>query len=248
MKKVLFFALVFFFPLVVAAQDLLPADNGLATYHTSPRYRESESHPLQILAYAFHPVGWVAREVLFRPLSYFASSTETTRSVMGYREPFDYRQPECFSADDTSPDCRSLSPFNYGSQAAAPAEPAVDESLALQQEPCRQVYFPDVNFDFDKRVLNDLGRGRVRQIAQLLQQSPNLRIVLQGNTDFVGSEAYNDKLALDRAEAVRKELAALGVEPAAMSTVTFGQSKPIFEEKENWARAVNRRVEVKVAE
>lgn len=249
MKKALFFALVFFLPLVVAAQDLLPVDNGLATYHTSPRYRESESHPVRVLAYAVHPIGWVLREVLFRPLSYFASSTETTRSVMGYREPFDYRQPECFSADDSSPDCRSLAPFNYGSQAAGATEP-VDgaDTLALQQEPCRQVYFPDVNFDFDKRILNDLGRGRVRQIAQLLKQSPELRIVLEGNADYVGTEAYNNKLALDRAEAVRQELVSLGIEPAALSTVTFGQSKPIFEDKENWARAVNRRVEVKVAE
>ncbi|RIL09834.1 MAG: hypothetical protein DCC75_05665, partial [Proteobacteria bacterium] len=69
------------------AQEYLPDDNGLATYHTAPRYRESESHPLRVAAYILHPIGWVAREVLFRPLSYFASSTETTRSVMGYREP-----------------------------------------------------------------------------------------------------------------------------------------------------------------
>ena len=65
------------------AQDVLPADNGIYTYHTTPRYRDSESHPLRLLAYVVHPIGWVAREVFFRPLSYFASSTETTRSVMG---------------------------------------------------------------------------------------------------------------------------------------------------------------------
>src|SRR5437773_922107 len=71
----------------VLAQDQLPTDNGLATYHAAPRYRESESHPLRVLAYVVHPIGWVLREVIFRPLSYFASSTEVTRSVMGYREP-----------------------------------------------------------------------------------------------------------------------------------------------------------------
>ena len=40
------------------------------------------------------PLGWLAREAVFRPISYFASSTEVTRSVMGYREPYDFRQPE----------------------------------------------------------------------------------------------------------------------------------------------------------
>ena len=52
----------------VSAQDQLPYDNGLATYHTAPRYRESESHPLRIVAYALHPIGWALREGVFRPL------------------------------------------------------------------------------------------------------------------------------------------------------------------------------------
>jgi OOP family OmpA-OmpF porin len=229
----------------VEAQDMLPADNGLATYHTMPRYRESESHPFRVLAYVVHPVGWLAREVLFRPLSYFASSTETTRSVMGYREPFDYRQPECFSADDSTPDCRSLSPFNYDN--AAPVAP-VEAAPAAVVQATPQVYFPNVGFDFDKRTLNDLGKGRVHEIARTLQSSSAVKVVLQGHTDYVGTDAYNEKLGLDRAEAVRSELVALGVSADRLSTVTFGESQPIFSEQEDWARAVNRRVEVQVGE
>jgi outer membrane protein OmpA-like peptidoglycan-associated protein len=217
---------------VCVAQDLLPADNGLATYHTQPRYRESESHPLRIVAYALHPVGWVAREVIFRPLSYFASSSEITRSVMGYREPYDYRQPECFSADDSVPDCRSVVPFNYDSVPAAGA--ASD----------RAVYFPDVNFDFDKRALNALGKARARTISQLLEKQGGLKVVLQGHTDFYGSDEYNMKLGMDRAEAVRKELVSAGIPAERLSTVSFGESQPLFQEKEDWARAANRRVEV----
>jgi len=231
-------------PGMARAQEMLPADNGLATYHTMPRYRESESHPLRVLSYIVHPVGWVAREVLFRPLSYFASSTETTRSVMGYREPFDYRQPECFSADDSAPDCRSMSPFNYDNAAPAPVEAPV---AAVVQAPT-QVYFPNVGFDFDKRTLNDLGKGRVREISRTLQDSGSVKVVLQGHTDYVGSDAYNEKLGLDRAEAVRSELVALGISADRLSTVTFGESQPIFSEQEDWARAVNRRVEVHVGD
>lgn len=243
-RRVVFLLCSLFIPASVLAQDLLPADNGLATYHTSPRYRESESHPLRVAAYVVHPVGWLAREVVFRPLSYFASSTETTRSIMGYREPFDYRQPECFSADDSSPDCRSIMPFNYdapGATTGGAVEPA-----ALATEPQRQVYFPDVNYDFNVRKLNDLGRGRAHQLAALLNKEPGLKVVLQGHADYKGADQYNEKLGLDRAEALRQELVALGVSADRLSTVTFGESQPLLPEQEDWARAVNRRVEVHV--
>lgn len=224
----------------VSAQDVLPADNGLATYHTSPRYRDSESHPIRVVGYIVHPVGWLLREVIFRPLSYFASSTETTRSVMGYREPFDYRTPECFSADESVPDCRSILPFNYDVGSAAD-----DGAASVQAESAiREVYFPNVNFDFDKRTLNQLGKGRAKQIAEMLQKDANLKVVLQGHADYIGSEQYNMKLGMDRAEAVRSELVALGVPETRLSTVSFGETQPVFNVEEDWARAVNRRVEV----
>ncbi len=242
-----FFAVLFLLllPGFVAAQDVLPIDNGLATYHTSPRYRESESHPLRVVAYVVHPVGWLAREIFFRPLSYFASSSETRRSVMGYREPFDYRQPECFSADDSTPDCRSVLPFNYDVAPPAVVEPV--EEVAMVSEPVmRQVYFPDVNFEFDKSRLTDLGKGRANQIAKLLESDQGLRIVLEGHADFIGSDAYNEKLGMHRAETVRKELVALGVPADRLSTVTFGKSQPVLADETDWARAVNRRVEIHV--
>lgn len=220
------------------AQDHLPADNGLVSYHTAPRYRESESHPLRVLAYVVHPIGWVAREVIFRPLSYFASSTEVTRSVMGYREPFDYRQPECFSADDSTPDCRTLMPFNYDSIGGAGA----GEGAVVSSE--RAVYFPDVNFDFDSRSLNGLGKAKAAQVGQMLAKDQSVKVVLQGHTDYKGSDQYNMKLGMDRAEAVRKELVSLGVSAERLSTVSFGESQPLFAEQEDWARAANRRVEV----
>ncbi len=248
-KKLALLLSLVLLPGAVLAQDLLPADNGLATYHTSPRYRESESHPLRVAAYIVHPVGWLARELVFRPLSYFASSTETTRSIMGYREPFDYRQPECFSADDSTPDCRSILPFNYdnpGAASTAATSSGAVEPAALATEPTRQVYFPDVNFDFNKHQLNDLGRGRAHQLAALLSKDPGLKVVLQGNADYKGSDAYNEKLGLDRAEALRQELVSLGVGADRLSTVTFGESQPLLSEQEDWARAVNRRVEVHV--
>jgi outer membrane protein OmpA-like peptidoglycan-associated protein len=221
------------------AQERFPADSGLWDYHEAPNYRESESHPLRILGYVLHPIGWVAQEVIFRPLSYFAASSETSRKVMGYRDPFDFRKPSCFSADDSTPNCRDFPPFNT---IGAGARVESTEAAINESEPARQVYLPDVNFDFNSHKLTDLGEGRVRQIAQLLNEAPGMRIVLEGNADQIGSDVYNEKLGMNRAESVRQRLVGLGVAPDRLSSVTFGKSKPVFAEQESWARAVNRRV------
>jgi hypothetical protein len=213
------------------AQDALPRDNGIYTYHVQPEWRESEGHPLRIAAYIVHPIGWVLREVVARPLSYFASSTETTRSVMGYRYPFDYRNPECFSADGAIPDCRSISPY-------------LGRDGGMNQDGGPQVYFPNVNFDFDKRSLNATGKSMAMKIADTLSKEASLRVVLQGHADYIGTEQYNDVLGLDRAKAVREELIALGVSPERLSTVSFGETMPLIDEQTSEARKANRRVEV----
>jgi outer membrane protein OmpA-like peptidoglycan-associated protein len=228
-------------PGVVSAQDALPYDNGITSYHSSPRYRESESHPLRIIGYVLHPIGWVAREVFFRPLSYFASSTETTRSIMGYREPYDYRQPSCFAPDASIPDCRTVAPFNYAQDGDEDGQ--AEASVAVGE---KAVYFPDVNFDFNSRKLSSLGVSRAKSIAEMIQKDGAVKVVLQGHTDNRGSDDYNMKLGMDRAEAVRSELVANGVSADRLSTVSFGKSQPLFADDTDWARAANRRVDVKV--
>ncbi len=236
---------------VATAQDILPRDNGLYDYHRSPRYRESEGHPIRTLAYVLHPVGWIIREAIYRPMSAFAGSTRFTRSFFGFREPFDYREPICFSSSDAIPDCRQLPPYTNIGKYTSPdlisggdGEVATDgEGMAVGE---RQVFFPDVNFEFDKAQLNDLGRGRVRQIAQLLASVPSLNIVIEGHTDYKGTDDYNMNLGTNRAQAVINELTELGIDPARLSPLSLGESKPIFTEEEDWARAVNRRVQFSV--
>ena len=225
------------------AQDLLPRDNGIFAYHQAPRYRESESHPLRIVAYVLHPFGWMAREGIFRPISAFAASTPFTRSFMGFREPFSHREPLCFSPSDESPDCKTIEPWSNIGRGPDQVSTGDEGSLASGE---RQVFFPDVNFEFDKANLNDLGKGRVRQIAQLLASVPSLKIVVEGHTDFKGSDDYNQTLGDRRAQAVIAELGELGIDPARLSPLSYGESKPIFTEEEDWARAVNRRVQFSV--
>ncbi len=233
----------------VQAQEVLPVDNGIPSvsgYHNSPRYRDSESHPLRVAGYILHPVGWLLREGIFRPLSYFASSSETTRSVMGYRDQYDFRNPECFF-DDPTPDCRQVVPFNYDPDARVKREGMPAAGLNQIPESQRQIFFPNINFDFNKRALSPLGKSQARQVAEMIKTQPgDLKIVLQGHTDKRGTETYNSKLGLDRALAVRAELVALGVDANRMSTISFGESQPLDSSDTEDAYAANRRVETKV--
>lgn len=103
--------------------------------------------------------------------------------------------------------------------------------------------FSDINFDFDKATLTDVGRGRVYLIAQKLKEGKNVKIEIQGHTDYIGTDEYNKQLGLRRAETVKAELVKLGVDPSRMSTVSYGESKPLIDLKTPWARAVNRRTE-----
>ena len=223
----------------VSAQDVLPGDNGIYTYHQQPRWRESEEHPLRVVAYALHPVGWVLREGVFRPLSYFFGSTRFTRSFFGFREPYDYREPMCFSGSDVVPDCHALPPF--GAPVAAAVEKTEAPAVVDQK-----VVFPDVAFEFDKSSLNALGKARVRQVSQMLAAMPSVKVVVEGHTDMVGTDDYNMKLGMRRAETVVKELSELGIDASRVSPISYGEARPLFTDNTDWARAANRRVQFSV--
>lgn len=227
------------------AQDVLPADNGLATYHEFPRYRESESHPLRIFSYILHPIGWVLREGITRPLSYLAGSTPETRSIMGFREPFDFRQPSCFSSDDTAPDCRSTNPYNYANEEAS--NDTGSSSVANTTATAATFSMPEVNFETNSSALTDLGKGQVRRLSQILMSNGNaMKVTAEGHTDIRGSKDRNAQLGQERADAVKAELITLGVPAERLSTVSFGSDKPLFQEDTASANAVNRRVSVAV--
>lgn len=95
----------------LVSQESLPRDRHWDnSYHPYPDYRESEGHPLRIVSYLLHPVGWVLREGITRPISYFASKTQMSRSVTGFRFDGDFAYNSCFTTA-SSLNCRELQPF-----------------------------------------------------------------------------------------------------------------------------------------
>ena len=220
-----------------SAQDRLPTDNGLATYHTAPDYRASQEHPLRIIGYVLHPIGWLLREGITRPLSYFTSSSAFNRSFFGHREHDDWKGGLCFS-DTGVPDCHSVAPYNKLGKNSEETVAGMNDSM----------YFPDVAFDFNKDSLTDLGEGRVRQIAKMLSENPDMVVTLNGHADYKGTDEYNQELGSKRADRVRGELINLGIDPNRLAMVSSGEGEPIFTEDTNWATAVNRRVSVVIGQ
>jgi len=90
------------------------------------------------------------------------------------------------------------------------------------------------------------------EAAQILKDSPEISVVIEGHTDSIGSETYNQRLSERRAEAVRQYLVERGVAASRLETRGYGESQPIApnttpEGKDNpEGRALNRRAELKV--
>ena len=84
-----------------------------------------------------------------------------------------------------------------------------------------------VYFDFDKYDIRDDGRPVLDAQAAWLRRYPVVRVRIEGNTDEMGTREYNFALGARRANAVLQYLAAHGVSPSRVDTVSYGKEKPI---------------------
>lgn len=104
----------------------------------------------------------------------------------------------------------------------------------------------DAFFDFDKAVLKPDGKAKLDDLASKLN-SLNLEVIIAvGHTDSIGSDAYNQKLSVRRAEAVKSYLVGKGVDAKRVYTEGKGEKQPVATNKTAAGRAQNRRVEIEV--
>jgi outer membrane protein OmpA-like peptidoglycan-associated protein len=109
------------------------------------------------------------------------------------------------------------------------------------------VNMPDVLFDFNKYELKPEAREKLAKVSGILLAYPDLKTQVEGHTDNVGSEEYNQKLSEERAGTVRSYLVTQSVQEANVSSMGFGKTKPIADNATNAGRAKNRRVELVVS-
>ncbi len=104
----------------------------------------------------------------------------------------------------------------------------------------------DALFDFNKSVLKPEGKAKLDDLASKMS-TINLEVIIAvGHTDSVGSDAYNQKLSIRRAESVKAYLVSKGVEANRIYTEGKGEKVPVADNKTAEGRAKNRRVEIEV--
>jgi len=101
-----------------------------------------------------------------------------------------------------------------------------------------------VYFDFDSFVVKDEYKPLVEAHARFLQQHPDMRMTIQGNTDERGSHEYNIALGQKRADAVKRMMVLLGASDSQIETVSFGKEKPKNPGHDESAWAQNRRDDI----
>ncbi len=128
----------------------------------------------------------------------------------------------------------------------APAPVAPTPAPAQAQAPTKVSLAADALFDFDKSELKPAGLRKLDSLLESIKGAQLDVVIAVGHTDSVGSEAYNNRLSLARAESVKTYLVSKGVDVKRVRAVGRGESQPIADNATKEGRAKNRRVDVEV--
>ena len=101
-----------------------------------------------------------------------------------------------------------------------------------------------INFDVGKSTLKPESLGALNTIVNMMKEHADLKIEVSGHTDSDGDDASNLKLSQQRADAVRERLVALGIDPARLTSMGYGETRPVSPNSTPEGKANNRRVEL----
>jgi outer membrane protein OmpA-like peptidoglycan-associated protein len=124
--------------------------------------------------------------------------------------------------------------------AGASMKSAIEQSLNTLRR--YDVY--GLHFDFDKATLRPESAKLMKDIATTLKNNPTWTLQINGHTDSIGEDAYNQKLSSERAAAVAAALVEDGIASHRLATGGFGEAQPKADNATLHGRALNRRVEL----
>jgi OOP family OmpA-OmpF porin len=143
--------------------------------------------------------------------------------------------------------CKALQHEEVAEVEPAPSRPAPSPAPAPMEEGER-IVLRGVNFDFDKSNIRPDAAVILDEAVRLLGGGSGPSVSVEGHTDWIGSDAYNAGLSERRANSVQAYLIEHGVSASRLSTVGYGESRPIASNDTREGRALNRRVELLVQE
>jgi Outer membrane protein and related peptidoglycan-associated (lipo)proteins len=120
-------------------------------------------------------------------------------------------------------------------------KPVELQELAKVEEPL--MVRARIHFDFNKADIKKEYIPLLKEVAKVLKENPNINLRIEGYTDDIGTKAYNQKLALKRAMAVKNFLVKEGIKPERIQIVGFGKERYIAENTTPIGRLTNRRAE-----
>ena len=129
--------------------------------------------------------------------------------------------------------------------APAPKPPAPAPAPAAPVSE-KVTYAADAFFDFDKAVVKKEAKAKLDDLVGKTKGIALEVIIAVGHTDSVGADAYNQKLSVKRAEAIKAYLVSKGIEKNRIYTEGKGEKQPVADNKTTEGRAKNRRVEIEV--
>jgi len=142
--------------------------------------------------------------------------------------------------------------------AVAPAKPKPEPApakvapaptpVAVPPKPKRIIVLQGTQFAFDSAELTPEARGTLNENAAVLERETDVKVVIEGHTDSIGPEAYNQGLSERRAKVVEQYLISKGISTDRLETLGYGPTRPVASNNTKEGRAINRRVELNVLE
>jgi outer membrane protein OmpA-like peptidoglycan-associated protein len=133
---------------------------------------------------------------------------------------------------------------NAATVQSAQLQAEVDQLKAKQTDRGIVLTLGDVLFETGRASLNPGAAMKLDRLAAFLNEHPDRRVQIEGFTDSVGGDAYNQDLSERRAEAVKAALTMRGIDPSRIATEGYGKAYPVASNGDSGGRQLNRRVEV----